>query len=136
MCSALRSTLLGLVGLAALVAAGCGASNPDASARPDSDAERPARSATVVVRYAEPTNDLTRYLREEGFVQDVADSVMREVRLPHEITIAMGDGDGSPQYHYGTRTITFPWTFADAIEQTLRDRGYAGDRLRAGVLDV
>ena len=86
-----------------------------------------------MVRYADSTDLIATYVREEGLAEGVAASLSKESALPHDVTIAMGEGGGGPEYVYATRTITFPWPFLGAVQHQLAAEGYTGERLHRGV---
>lgn len=127
--SLVRSWTIGIAVITALIASACGGRDSD-SAKDRSPSHR------VHVTYVDPSRDIERYVRSSKVAENIAEEVTKGLRLPDDLTIAVGDGNGSPAFTYDERRITLPWSFVTLVHERLADAGYRGERLELGVVEV
>lgn len=86
--------------------------------------------------YADARSDIERALRERGVVTDIAAEVSSVVRLPDDLTIAVGAGSDAPKFTYERREIELPSSFIELVRAHLAEQGYRDERLECGVAEV
>lgn len=117
--------------LAALALAGCGDGGDRAGSAPD------LPSGRITVEYRGGGGAEARFVREEEFVEDVADAVNEQVALPRDVEVVMGGDPDGPYYDPEAVTIQYPWSFVAETRRQLRANGYApGKDLDTGVRDA